>query len=442
MKGTALGTRRLVRLGAAAMALSLAATADARPGPVARGRDLFVFPRDFNTGIACDGRFGFRADPDFGDGLVARYVFDGSLAVNPSHHPIERVAPAGSSFTQIADGPTPSVAATDRFVIRTHDDLIARFYAICFAAELADLHLSAIHYYRASPGQLRASPAPPLQSGDMAPVPFGRRSLDFLPEPVAGGNIAFDTWPAYHSGSNWLSISPEFGAGLNSIYLFEGPYAPQGRHWKGYYPKLAADLGREGFILLRADLDGKSVLIVLDTRILASRDQMVERAVKIRELEFGRDMKLERIVYYPVNRRGIDDLRLPQAVRAALRRQIGAALESHRRELEAAAREMPDGSKLQDLIASEWTHFADDPNGPGYSDELATIGSTFGELHDFKCTRTAEIFTCLVGVTYLDQGRPKFIQREIQVTRDPAREFRLKSYREPIILTEGPISRK
>ncbi|MDB5706634.1 MAG: hypothetical protein JWN66_3750 [Sphingomonas bacterium] len=420
--------RWLVRAGIAAMALGLPVLSHGQGRPVVKGGAVFVMPRDFDTAIACDGRFGFRGDPVFGDGLIARYVFAGSFAVHPSNRPIASVAPAGVSYEEDPAASRPTVIATDPFVIRTHDDLIARYHAVCEGGELADLRLSDIDYRRATPSQRRASPPVAVPTGGMAPVSIGRRDPGFLPEPVAGGTISFDTWPAQYSGPNWLSITPDFGSGLNSAYLIEGREDPS------YYPWFAAKLTRDGFIVASADLDGKSALIILDPRKLTARDMMLARANMIRELEFSRTLKLERIVYYPAARGGIDDLRLPQAIRADLRWQIDAAAEANRKNLAELAHAMPEESQLEEMIDREWRHFADEPGAPGWDGELATSGATFGEIHDYACARTGEIFTCTLGVTYLEDGRPKYRQREIQVTRDAAHAYRLTHYAEDVVL--------
>ena len=428
MSGSILGRRGLVPMAVTAMMLGLCGVAKAQGVPVAKASGVFVFPRNFDLATACDGRFGFRGDPSFGDGLTASYAFRGSLTINPSHSPFAGNVPKEVSFAESSAGDGPRVVADDSFVIRTHDDLIARYHELCWGGYLADLRLIDIAYHRASARERRASPPAPPPTGDLAPVSLDRRDLGFLPEPVAHGTIAFDNWPALYSGTNWLPITPDFGTGLNAAFVFEG------REDDDYLPHMIADLARDGFTAVTIDLEGKSATLILDQQPITTRPQMLARAEVMRKREFGDKLKLERIVYYAAARDGIDGLRLPEAIRAELRRQLRTTADAYRAEIIEIAHAMPDQWQLKDMIDREWHHLDGDPTSLGLDSVLASQGAIFGEIHDYTCKRAGEIFQCMLGLTYLDNGHPKYDQREIQLKRDPDNQYRLTYYYEDVIL--------
>ncbi|MEY4502286.1 MAG: hypothetical protein RIS52_2176 [Pseudomonadota bacterium] len=419
------------RLLIAALALCFCGPLLAQGPLAAKGRDIFVLPRDYSVGTFCDGRFGFKADPRFGEGLTARYYFRKDPAfegeIGFSEPPLGGLATEKIGLERAADGKA-TIIVTDPYVIRTHDDMIARFATICATLNAAGQALIDIEYDHASPKARRDSPVKEPQEGETLPVSFGRRDLAFLPHPVAGGMIAFENWPAYYSGKNWLSIKPVFGAGLQSFYVFEG------RQPANYQPTFVGKMASDGFTVLSVDLDGKSVLLIADTQVISTREHMLKRAEIIRELEFGQLLKLERIVYYPAGKGGIDDLRLPLNIRSELHRQHRVAMQNYRQELAELAEAMPEDYEIEALIARDWSHFEDDTTGPGYETEFGVKNAQFGELRDFRCTRMKVVFTCTIGVTYLENGRPKYGQREIQFTRDPANDFKLIRSHEDFIL--------
>jgi hypothetical protein len=399
----------------AACAAGGAAPAFAQPRPVARAADVFAWPLSYDFGTVCDGRFRFRKDPSFGEGLVARYT----LGARPGFTPLyDALKLPGFRFQRQGRG----VIAYDSTVLRSHDDLIRQFGDICSSGTSWMLEVRDIAWFPATAAQRRASPPEPVPAGPLAHVRIAR-DAGFLPEPAANGSIVFDELlPARYLRTEWLPLRPDFGAGLGTVYVFEGRDQPH------YFPTLVAKFDAQGFTVVAIDQGGKSLLLIVDRQPVTTREQMQARALIPRELDEGPWFKLERIVYYPAARPGIDDLRLPEATRAALRAQFTAANARYQAELLEMAQRMPDGSEIEAILSSGW---ADTKDRAGFDGDFNGAGSSFGEVHDYRCTRDALIFTCTVGVTFLMQGRPKYEQREFQFTREG---YKLVLYEPEIIV--------
>ena len=266
-----------------------------------------------------------------------------------------------------------------------------------------------VAYLPATAAQRRASPPEPVDSGPLAHVPIARDAA-FLPAPAANGSMIFDgKLPTVYIRPDWLPIRPEFGAGLGTVYVFEGRVQPH------YYPTFVAGFDKQGFTVVALDQGGKSLYLIIDRQPVTTREQMQARALIPRALDEGPWLKLEQIVYYPATGPGLDDLRFPDPIKAALRAQFAAANAQYQTEQREMAERMPNGSEIAEIVSARW---ASKPGVIGIGFDFNGEGSSFGEVHDYRCTRDALIFNCTVGVTFLLQGRPKYEQRDLQFTRE------------------------
>lgn len=414
----------------AVLALFVAQSTHAQRARVASGKDIFSLPVDYNLGTSCDGRLKFRGDPNFLGGLVARYVFlpqkDGSPA-----QAMHDLADKWVTFSRIELDGNIYTVVNDSNVIKTHDDLLKRFYEICFYAN-SGFRLVRIDYFRATSGEKHRSPKQELKQDEILPVDVGVADYSFLPTPVANGVLEFPDWPAIFSGKDWIKATPTFSNGLNAAFAFEGDLSSSSDD-RG----LIEYLMQQGLIAIKVNLNGKTAIVIIDPMVIFTRQMMETRANIVQKLDdagSGGGMRLQKIVYYPAKNRGPDDLRLAPGVLEEIRAQLLDIRQVRDKRLKALAERLPDYQEVLEILGREWHHYSNDPSQPGYDAELSEIGSTFGELHDMKCERGGDIFSCMVGVTFLQDSHPKYDQREVTFKRDAANGYKLISNPPPDIL--------
>lgn len=400
---------------------------------VAHGRDLFRLPPDPYYATGCDGRRIHLKDPDFGEGLVARYVYRRGPSRADDLPNVEALHPDDARITKYLegrdtqqpafvrpDGPASQIAyGTERFVIRSHDDLTRHFTRFCDRPLNYGYYLSDIEYTRATEEeQLFGRPEQYVMPG-VEPVDAGPYA-DIMPK----GAIVTDLSSPSRYMPRHLQLPTGYGAGVGTIYEFEGAF----RRSDDYKVR---QLTESGFLVLYLDFDGRLETVVIDTQAATTADQLNARAVLVSDLDwFGVDENvLRRIAYFPAQNAGIADLRLPKKVRDELGRQVGRERERYYGSDLDQARKPPERDELAALLIANWDIRPDDSPGYGYGPD-----STFGEIHDFACTRAGEVFTCRIGFTFLEDGKPKYNQSTFQFKRDPAERFVLKGYEEPIIL--------
>jgi hypothetical protein len=142
---------------------------------------------------------------------------------------------------------------------------------------------------------------------------------------------------------------------------------------------------------------------------------------------------LKRIAYFPSEHAGITEQRLPSGVRNELRRQVERETVRYRKSDALRAQKMPSKNELEELLATGWN--ADTHDDAGYSSWFSSIKSTFGEIHDMDCKRKDKVFTCMLGVTFLQDGKPKYGRAQLEFERDPATDFKLTEHIREIIVT-------
>lgn len=411
------------------------ASADTPPRAViAHGRDIFQLPPNPNRGEGCDGRRLLIRDPEFGRGLVARYIyrrgpsrFDGLPRSNVTHPDDAEMTKnlkrrdIDAAFVRPDGIDGADAYAIDQTVLRTHDDMIKRFAPFCEAPLGPGYYLSDIEFRRATTVELEGKPLDYDTLRGVEPAKLGRYR-DIMPKGAIV--ITFTVPAAYWIARGTLDLPIGYDDGLGTIYEFEGwNYGPDDDRIR--------KLTESGYQVLYLDFGGRREMVIIDTRPATSTDQLNARAKPVIELEWGPNLYLKRIAHVPARQAEVAHLRLSGRERDDLHQQVQAMTDRYRERDLARAHQKPTVQEMEALLAGRWKERSN--RGNKRFERGAEL--TFGEIHDLICKRTGEIFACTVGFTYLWKGKPKYSQEDIKLTRDPAKNFELKEHIEPIIVT-------
>jgi len=383
----------------------------------------------------CSTTHPVRTIPDFGDGLVATYIFE----VGPGGPDIiSRIEDFTQHTNRAADNARAArltfpktippvggyIAVKDNVVLTNMDDLLYRYASVCDWSREPQLVLQSITYHPASLRERAEAPARAswyyVRDLPVAPVSITDQSPDeFMPPAVPGGDYRFATSfdpsearpgmiPMGH-GYDW-HFDPgkvAIGAGVRLAALFLG-------HNQLIDMKPLAD---DGFDVLTVENGGRIETLVIDRHVLVSADQLMARTKQVMHYQsFTSGLRLLRLEFYPAVLGGIDALHT-QADRA-LKAQVA---ERYGLELAAAHTQLmshpPYKEDTEALLKAEWSSFPGSTTGPGYDAIFGVPGSTFGKLESISCEPDDVLFDCKVGVTFMAADHPKYAERTLYFER-------------------------
>jgi hypothetical protein len=385
----------------------------------------------------CSRTHPVRAIPDFGDGLVAEYIFEvgGELsAFSDRIDDFNRRGYRDDTEARVAKLTLPRtfpkggglITAQDNVVLTNMDDLLERYFRVCQLAREPALMLRAITYHPASLRERAEAPVRdswyylpllPIQPVSIAVKP---PEPDFMPPAVPGGDYRFATSfapPETLSGLIPMGEGYEWhfdpskvaiGAGVHLAALFLG-------HDLLIDMKPLAD---DGFDVLTIEDGGRIETLVIDRHVLVSADQLASRTKQVMRYQSSleTELRLTRLEFYPAVLGGIDALRIAQ--RDELKYQLatlrGLAVAEA---VTLLTRSLPGEEDSEPLLKAEWSKFADSTTGSGYDAIFGAPGSTFGKLESISCEPDDAVFDCKAGVTFMAADRPKYAERALYFAR-------------------------
>lgn len=165
----------------------------------------------------------------------------------------------------------------------------------------------------------------------------------------------------------------------------------------------------------------------------------------------------ERTLYFERHRRESGLLQLePARTRAPTYDPLQVSTPHPAADISIGPQTSPTIAEMQQLIAAGWTHAPaslftgdmccnEDTEKGGFADQFADrdgLNATFGEVHDLACTEKDGVFTCMIGVTYIRDGVPRYRQNGYQLfqrVRDADGSWNLKVYLETDIIVTDAI---
>ena len=242
-----------------------------------------------------------RAIPNFGDGLVADYIFEvgagGADAISDKIDDFNRPVYGADTDARSCKLTLPKtlpkdgglITAQDNVVLTNVDDLLERYFGVCQLAQEPALMLRAITYHPASLRERAEAPVRkswyylPLLPIQPVSIAVNPPEPDFMPPAVPGGDYRFATsfdpseaQPGLipmGEGYKW-PFDPSkvaIGAGVHLAALFLGH-------------DLLIDmepLADDGFDVLTIEDGGRIETLVIDRHVLVSADQLAARTKQV-----------------------------------------------------------------------------------------------------------------------------------------------------------------
>lgn len=440
-------------LRASVMALVLAAhPAMAAPVGAQTWRDVLAEPLIEPDMARCSRTHPVRAVPQFGDGLIARYTisidrkqadpdaiiaeyFEDWRRQNGDRN--DPFAPIPLPFPRHVPRDATEITVEHGKVLRTMDDLLAGFSALCEMAHRPGFLLTDIAWRAAtrqerarSPGRLRVPTMAERRNADppVEPVRFvpEEPGADILPPPVPGGSFAFGPVGSRQaSGPGMLPDSPAYhwrfdptaipiGTGLHAAVLADGATDLE---------SMAKQMN-QGFVPILLNQNGSTRTVILDSTLLDTPAKVAERvSLLVRQSSSVMyAMRGRRLVLYPA-RLGVIDA-LPTYFRRDLQNQVLTLQAEWIAQQVLREKAMPEEADIETIVKRDWSHFAGSAGNHGYDALFGGPGTTFGGLDRYRlaCDPPApgidqHLFACRVSALFLDGKRARLERRTLMFER-------------------------
>jgi len=417
--------------------------------------------------------------PDFGDGLIASYTFDindkvgdvkGRIAdltlisrdYNFHETPVRHWALAFPKH--LPHGPT-EITVDSNLVLTSMDDLLGEYESVCQSSRRPELILRSISYRRASLRERAETPEHrqgPISEMLHQRVPFEPVQItpepnvtDFLPEAVPGGDFRFSSPGEDVMGKpGVVPLDPPYGWKFDASKIARGAGVHVAALFAGH--TFLDSLGRlveAGFDVMTIEHAGVIETLVIDPTVIDSDEKMRERVrLLVRSgVSVGFYLRGLRMVFFPADAGAVDALRVPPYQKDLLKRHITAVQAQLIAQDLTKLKRPPEETEVEKILSSEWSRFDGAAQGPGYDALFGPPGTTFGGLRrfDLQCEPVVpllarSVFTCIAGVTFVQDGHPKYQRRSLifERIRLPGGLQPLKRYDPPVPTPDPAVTQQ